>query len=346
MVEVLAQTPETEISNPQPEVDTSAALADISSELFGQGSDDTPVEGAETPAEPSPVVESPPTEGETAQENTEAVKETGAPETWTKEALQEWAAIPPRAQQEIMKREADFHKGIEQYREAASVGQQYDSVIEPFKPLLQAENLDPVQMFQSFASNHYLLSRGTPEQKLEITANLIEHYGVSLSDLVDLAGHRALNPPDPRMTSLESKLDQLLAAQQQPNQPSNQVSPAQQAAALSEVETFAKDPAHPFFDELVNDIATFMERDPTAGLQAAYDSAVFANPATRQKEIDRLTALKLTESGAAEKARKDKIAKASAADVRAGSHQRDGTVPLGSMDDTLNATLAEIESRG
>ena len=54
--EALAQV---ETLNTEPELDTSAALAEISSELFGQGKEGeaTPVPGAET-SEPS--VESPP----------------------------------------------------------------------------------------------------------------------------------------------------------------------------------------------------------------------------------------------------------------------------------------------
>jgi hypothetical protein len=37
-------------------------------------------------------------------------------------------------------------------------------------------------MFQSFAANHYLLSRGTPEQKVQLAAALIEGYKIPLAD--------------------------------------------------------------------------------------------------------------------------------------------------------------------
>lgn len=50
-----------------------------------------------------------------------------------------------------------------------------------------------------------------------------------------------------------------------------------------EVEAFAADPAHPFFDELSDDIAAILKTG--ASLAEAYEKAVWANPVTRAKEI-------------------------------------------------------------
>jgi len=134
-----APAQDTETLNPQPEIDTSAAIAEISSDLFGQGSDEEGELKAEREEAPVPsAVELPPEGEEKVEENSAEVKEVGAPGTWTKEALQDWAAIPPRAQQEILKREEDMMKGIAQYKTAADLGQRYESVVEPYKPILQA----------------------------------------------------------------------------------------------------------------------------------------------------------------------------------------------------------------
>ena len=237
---------------------------------------------------------------------------------------------------------SDMYRGLEQYKGAAEIGQRYETVVEPYRAMLTAENVDPVQLFNSFAANHYMLSRGTPEQKVEIAATMLGHYGIEVNDLIDHLGNQILNPVDPRVARLESELNGLKSTLSQQANVSTQ---AQQAAALSEIEAFAKDPAHPYFDELVADVAKFMETGVAATLSEAYEKAVFANPATREKELKRLTAANQTKLEAEEKARKDKLAKAQAANVNAHSHQRDGTVPLGSMDDTLNSTLAAINNR-
>lgn len=329
--------------NSQPEFDTSAAIAEISTDLFGQeGKVDTPVEEGEVPADVA-AVEPPPTE-EVAEgeENSAEVQELGAPATWTKEALAEWAAVPPRVKEEILKREDDMMRGLGQYKAAADIGQKYEAVVEPYRAMLTAEGIDPVQLFNSFSANHYLLSRGTAEQKVEIAANMLGHYGVEVKDLIDYLGDQILNPVDPRVARLEQELAGLKTSI---TQQSTQSSEAQQAAALTEIEEFAKNPAHLYFNEVVADVAKFMETGVAATLSEAYEKAVFANPVTRQKELERLTAAKQSEAEAAEKARKDKQVKLQAANVNAQPHQRDGTIPLGSMDDTLESTLAAIQGR-
>lgn len=331
--------------------DIAAASAEISAELFGQDeggdSDKKAPEGAEpsTPSEPKLVEEETPpqpdkVEVKAEETNTEEVQATGAPSTWSKEALADWATIPPRAQQEILKREQDMFRGLEGYKAAAEVGQKYDSVVEPYRGMLAAEQVDPVQLFQSFAANHYLLSKGTPEQKLQIATNLISSYGIDVGALVENLG--TIQPIDPQVQTLQQEIRTLQ------NQ-LNGITTGQQQAAHQQmeahVEAFASDPAHPYFNELIDDIAKFMEAGASS-LQQAYDQAVYANPVTRQKEIDRLTAEKLSEQQQAQNTRTDKIAKSTAADVTTMQRQRNGTVPIGSMDDTLAETLAAIAARG
>ncbi len=336
----------------QVDLDTSAALAEISSDLFGQGGEDSdevkdqPGEGeGQSPASDAAVVEVPPShetpEEKPEGENSEEVQATGAPSTWSKEALAEWASIPPRSQQEILKREEDMFRGIEQYKGAAEIGQKYEAVVEPFKAVLDAENIDPVGLFQSFASNHYLLSRGTPDQKIQLAAALLQGYNIDMPALLTHLGDAVNEPPDPVLTALQREVQELKSANAAIASRTQEATAAQVKA---EVDAFAADPAHPYFDELINDIDQFM-RMGASTLQEAYDKAVFANPVTRQKEIDKLTASKLTASEAAEKARKDKIARSTAADLKVVQKSRDGTVLQGSMDDTLHETLAAIESR-
>lgn len=349
-----AKEPDTET---QSDFDIDSAQAEISSDLFGQdedGEDGEPAageEGAESgqtvdsdlPPQPD---EAKPVEGEVLEdENSAAVRDVGAPKTWTKEALETWATIPPRAQQEILKREEDFFKGISQYKGAAEVGAAYDAVIEPYKPILAAEQIDPVQMFQSFAANHYILTKGSPEQKIELAAAMLAGYQIPLPELLNYIADQDLdfNPPDPEVTALRNELGQIKnliagAQSQQAQQVSNTV--------VSEINAFAADPAHPHFDELAADIGKLFEAGLATSLQEAYEKAVYANPQTRQKEIDRLTAEARTSAGEAQKTRKDKIARLTADQVLTTPKSRDGTVPVGSIDDTLAETMASIESRG
>lgn len=330
----------------QSTIDTSAALAEISSDLFGQEDDEetggekssggTEKSTSEVVAGPAEVKETPsPTD-----ENSEAVQETGAPKTWSKEALAEWATIPDRAKQEILKREEDMFRGLEQYKAAADVGRAYDSAVEPYKQILSAEGVDPVQLFQSFAGNHYLLSRGTPEQKLGLAANLLDSYGIDLIQLAEFIGDQV--PADPTIARLEQEIAELRAGQQRVQ---TQELSAQQARINAEVEAFAADPKNIYFNELIDDIAKLMGSGAAASLQQAYDTAVYANPTTKAKELARLTAEAKSAAEAETEARGKKVARLTGPNVTTIPKQRDGTVPLGSMDDTLEETLAQIRSR-
>ena len=348
-----------ELIETQESVDTAAALADISSDLFGQGesgdAEETTSEGErpKSSGEPSAdVAKASPQESESkggdqaaadeGKENSEAVQAVGAPSTWTKEALADWAAIPPRAQQEILKREEDALRGITQYKAGAELGQKYDSVVEPYRPILAAENIDPVQLFQSFAANHYLLSRGTPAQKTELAANLITGYGIDLNALLDHLGTKNFSTPAPEVQALQREVDALKAERQRQTESERA---AIEARVEAEIAEFAADPAHPYFNELVNDISQLMGTGLAKSLTEAYEKAVYANPVTRQKELDRLTAANQSSAQIAEQARRDKIARSTAADVTTQQTSRNGTVPVGTMDDTLAETMRRITER-
>lgn len=346
----------------QSEVDLSAAQAEISSELFGQDGDEEDgssgsteegevadsgeVERSDAP-EPSPQPEGEQGDklAEGGEENSAEVQETGAPKTWTKEALETWATIPERAQQEILKREEDFMRGITTYKAAAEIGMAYDQVVEPYKPILQAENIDPVQMFQSFAANHYLLTKGTVQQKIELAASMLQGYEIPLPELLNYIAENDvdLNPVDPEVEALRHELSEIKnfihSAQTRQTE-------AARTTISSEIDAFAADPAHPYFNELAADIGKLFEAGLATSLQEAYDKAVYANPATRQKEIDRLTAEARTSAEQAQTLRKDKIASSTADHIVSTPKSRDGTVPTGSIDDTLRETMDSIESRG
>lgn len=344
-------------SETQPEVDTEAAVAEISQELFGQGTEgggsevEAPVEGeqeksagtetsVDTPA-PQAGEEKPEGEAKSGEtDNSTEVQETGAPKTWTKEALQDWASIPPRAQAEILKREEDFMRGISQYKEAADLGVKYSEVVKPYEAILTAEQVDPVQLFQSFSANHYLLSRGTPEQKLQVAANLIEAYGLDLNAVNDFIGNRIVEPTDPKIAALEREIAELKGAHEQRTSVEREAAVEATAKIVEEFKASA-----PYFDEVAEDIALLLEKGLAKDLPDAYERAVYANPVTRAKEIERVAAEKASKLAAEEQARREKIARSTGADVKTEGHERNGTVPVGSLDDTLAATLRDISAR-
>lgn len=345
-------------------LDIEAATAEISSDLFGQGGDEEGGEGPEgeedesssdgsenvdatdessSPTDEAPVEEETVLEGEVVEENAESVQAVGAPKTWTKEALEKWATVDPVVQAEVLKREEDFLKGITAYKGAADLGVRYSQVVEPYAPMLAAENVDPVQLFQSFAANHYLLSKGSPAQKVKLAAELINGYEIPLADLLNHIAEEGTNEPvDPKIAALEKEIAELkgVVTTRQTAEQS-----AAQAKIDAEIDAFAADPAHPYFDEVAADISNIFKAGAASTLSEAYEKAVWANPSTRQKELDRIKAESLTAAAEEEKARLAKKAKSTADSVEVSERSKNGTVPTGSMDDTLSETMASISSR-
>lgn len=355
------------------DLDIEAATAEISDDLFGQGGDDEGDQGSEGEDEgqssdggenvdAAEQSSSPTDEGEKKAEgeegkvvegevveNSEEVQAIGAPKTWTKEELATWATLPKETQEALApilaRREEDFLNGITQYKGAADLGVRYSQVVEPFAPMLAAENIDPVQLFQSFASNHYLLSRGTPQQKIDIAAKLINGYGIPLADLLNhIAEDDSSAPVDPKIAAMEREIQELRGVV------TSRTTQEQQIVAdriSAEIDTFAKDPANPYFDELANDIQQLFAAGAASTLKEAYEKAVWANPVTRQKELDRMAKEKQSSEQAEEQKRKDKLAKSTADSVDVSSRsRRSDTAPKGTMDDTLSETAAAIAARG
>lgn len=339
------------------ELDISAGVADIASELFGQGDESegpTTLDGedATSGVTPTGTDGAPPQTGTSAEakggdqqspvEGAEAGTEApAAPSTWSKEASAKWEGLDPDIKAEILKREQDIFAGLEQYKSRAEIGDRYEGVIAEFRPVLDAEGVDPVELFGNFSANHYLLSRGTPEQKLTIATNLMAHYGIDIEQVQQ----RLNNIPavNPEVEALKAKIAELETGV---NTITTERQTQVRATFAQQVEAFAFDPAHPYFEEVSEDIAIFLKSGVSKTLEEAYEKAVYANPVTRQKEIDRLTAEKLTSAQEQEKIRNDKKARLQANNVNTIPKSANGTVPVGSMDDTLNATLAAIEARG
>src|SRR5699024_7125513 len=68
-----------------------------------------------------------------------------APSSWSKDAAAKWADLPAEIRSEIHKRESDFHKGIEPYKQGAAIAQQLQHAIEPFMGNIQASGVHPLQ---------------------------------------------------------------------------------------------------------------------------------------------------------------------------------------------------------
>ncbi len=260
------------------------------------------------------------------------------PKTWRKEAAAVWAALPAEAKAEIAKREEDIFRGIESYRTDATFGKSVQSTLAPYMPVLKQYNIDPVEQISGLMKAHHTLALGTPEEKVQLFQQLANDYGINLEQVTASAPF-----VDPAVQHLQKELQgvkSLLSDRQK------QEHDAQVREYTKTVEAFAADPKNIHFEAVANDMATLMQTRVCATLEQAYEKAVWANPATRAKEIERIQTEAQTKREAEAAERVKKAREASGANVRAKAKSGSAAAPLGTIDDTLKEALAEIKSRG
>jgi hypothetical protein len=232
-------------------------------------------------------------------------------------------------------------RGLEQYKQDAGFAKEVKGFLAPVSQALQQHGVAPQQFLGNLVNAHLALSSSqlSAEQKTQFATNLLAQYGIELTPKDPDAGGYV----DPQVKSLQDKIASL----------ESRLTGADQKAAnearekiQADLNAFADDPAHPYFDEVADDIAALIRGSGgKMTLQDAYDRAVWANPTTRAKETAR------AQAEAVEKAKKEDAERAAAARratggrVKTSGHQGGGTATTGSMEDTMAETLASIRKK-
>lgn len=258
------------------------------------------------------------------------------PSSWAKDQHEKWAKLDRATQDYIALRESQMSQGISQFQDTAKFGRQVRDIFAPHVAELRAAGIDEVGAVQTLLNAHLNLTRAAPDQRKQMFADLARQYGVDVGSVA-----AAVQPPiPPEFDVLKKEIDGIkgkLTASE------NAALEARKSQAVREVEAFASDPAHPYFDELADDIAKMIEIGHP--LADAYEKAVWSNPVTRAKELERVKAD--GDKAKREKSQKEAAAalKAKSANIRGRDTSRAPQPPTGTMEDTMRATLADIRSR-
>lgn len=263
------------------------------------------------------------------------VEPVAAPKSWPKEMHEHWGTVPKPVQDYWQTREKQMLDGLEQYKQSAQYGKALSDVLAPYQPILQSKGLDAPRAVADLMQAYVAMTQGTPEQRATAYAQIGKNLGITLP-----APGTEAPQADPQLRALQEQFQQMQSVLTSQQQATYQ---AAQSKALQEVEAFAADATHPHFEVLQDDILGFLKLGDT--LQSAYEKAVWANPVTRTKELAK-TQIEV-ETKLKENARLQALPKKQAKSVNIGGRdtQKAPTEPLGSMEDTIKSTLANIRSR-
>ena len=223
-----------------------------------------------------------PSRGAEAKQQAAADAGERAPVGLPPEAREAWKDAPQALKDAIVKREADYSAGIQQYAEGAKRAQTMDAALQPFQQFFATNGGTPAQTISGVLQTASMLQMGAPQQKAEAIAGLIKQFGVDIGALDSLlVGEK---PQSGQNDALAQMLDQRLGpinqfmhGYQQNQQ--NQFSAVQQEMS-TEIDTFAA--ANEFYNDLKMDMADLMDmagnRGKNMSMKQAYDKAVLMHP--------------------------------------------------------------------
>ena len=268
-----------------------------------------------------------------------------APSSWRGEAQQLWKDVPAGVKAEIYRREENFHRGIEGYRQMADIGNALHTEIAPYEAMIRAANTTPQALVRDFFNTAYILKSGTPEQKAQTVVDIMQEYGIDYESLTKVADALAAGTPvvDPQVASLRQENEQIKQYLQQQETERNR---ATYAEITSEVQQFAQatNPdgtlKYPHFETVRAQMAAQMDSGQAKTYEEAYNNAVWSHPDVRGK-------LLAEQQAADRKRRAEKVARAKKAAavnvVKRGTPP--ATEPVGTMDDTIRREYRKLTSR-
>lgn len=272
-----------------------------------------------------------------------------APKSWPKEMHQHWDKMPKEAQEYWGTREKQMLDGISQYKEIASFGSTMADTIRPYEHVIRQQGIDAPRAVQYLLDAHSMLTTGSIDGRLNAYKKLGADLGLTPYMANGNAGHTqdgAIQQPQ-LPTEVQNYMDNLSKQVQNMRQfleHQNNVSLQEKSEmVMKQIEAFASDPAHPYFDDVANDIVAHINAG--ASLPDAYEKAVWSNAAVREKRMAlmREDAVKKELENARLKALPKK--NAASINVRGSESQKNGAEPVGDLTDTLRQTLREIQAR-
>ncbi len=207
-----------------------------------------------------------------------------APQRFSKTVTPEvWAQTPEPVRAEVERALGELTQGIEKYRGAAEAfepvrkyhdmaaqgGTTLEKALDAYVGIENAWRQNPAQGFAEVCRNMGV----QPMQMLQAIAQGFQGGQVQMP-----------HGDSPQVAALKNELAQLKSQLGEFGKTFTETQQqARQRQVESTVEAFAKDPAHPHFDEVSDSVAHMLETGFAKDLQDAYDKAIRLNPEVAAK---------------------------------------------------------------
>lgn len=268
------------------------------------------------------------------------------PTTWKKEYLPMWdklatgQALTADESRKLadysQQREKEYATGVSTYRAEATAAKELQSAVEPFMPILQQHNMKVGDWIKNLGTAHQTLALGTPEQKLQMFANMAQQYGIPLQAVSQAQQGQV----DPMVTQLMQQLQDMNGKVQSVVGWREQ---QEQRNLQSELARFEDTSKYPHFEQVRGNMAQLLETGMAQDLDSAYAKAVRLDDGAWSAEQERQAQHSQAATQQASKA--EAAAKAKAAAVSPKSVTPSGAakpINAGGLRESLEAGFASM----
>lgn len=294
--------------------------------------------------EPAATEEKAHEQEEKASDETEQQPKRKAPQSWKQDMKEHFDTLDPSVQDEILRREADYNKGIQRYAESAKYAETIKPAIDKWQPYLAQLDVPPAQAFDVLIQAEYNLRHGSPEQKTGAFLKLAHDYGIDLGQVAAIAQGQAQPQVDPNINQAFKRVQQLeeyIRTQQfEKKQQLEQSQQKEQTELQSQIEKFSSDPNHPHFEQVREDMAKLLQAGYAETLDDAYEKAIWARGDIRSTLLKDSEAKRIQE-----KAKVAGKAKAKAVSVKGSPSGAAVPVANASIRDDLVAAFEAVGGR-
>lgn len=207
------------------------------------------------------------------------------PASWKPQEREHWGKLPPEVQQAVSRREREAAVALQQAAEKSKGFEAFASVAAPFENHFRARGTNSVAMAQSLFQTAYKLETGTPVERAQLLASMVQNVlpgreGLELLDQV-LSGQSPRAGQGPQQQQLNPE-----ALAHQVRQQVLQHLQTQQQQVLAEQgrqSVAAFEASQPEFYEDVRPLMaammrTYADQGLELTIQQAYDAACRAHP--------------------------------------------------------------------
>jgi hypothetical protein len=242
---------------------------------------DAPIEEDSTAEAPEPETEAAveePVSTEAADEKPAPATPTpydNAPASWKGDAKEVWAALPEKARREVVRRERQIDRALQESSSARQVAEEFTSVASQYDGRLREWGTSPTAAFKTFMDADRSLSTGPMSSRASAIANIIKEYNIDIAALDNALSGAQPDPLHDVDARVQALVQQQLAPFQQRMQSEEQ---AKQQQVMTAIENMAGNPEFPYFEDVREEMADLIEislrRGAVLSLKDAYNKVV------------------------------------------------------------------------